>query len=190
MAELFRMGLRGVPLLVVCCGLFPRAADAHGIDLHVHVAGDSIRGRALFVGGGPVSGANVTVYAPSGSRLGSAKTDDEGAFTFIPREAVDHRIWVDAGGGHGTQYVVKAAELPGSVTRPAADGRRATDGDLERAIAAAVDPLHKKIDRLQSSIRLQDILGGIGYIVGLTGLWFYCKARRLRQKQRESESTS
>jgi nickel transport protein len=176
-------------LLAACCGVLPRFAGAHGIDLHVHIAGDSIRGRALFVGGGPVVGAKVTVYAPSGSRLGSTKTDGEGAFTFVPREAVDHRFWLQDGTGHGTEYLVKAADLPPLAAGDADAPATATDEDLQDAMENAVAPLHKKIDKLQSTIRLHDILGGIGYIVGLTGLWFYFQARRLQRRQRDSDSS-
>jgi nickel transport protein len=182
MAELLRAAGRGTLLLAALCGAFAGLARGHGIDLHVHAEGDLIRGRALFVGGGPVAGARVTVHAPSGSRLGSTQTDNQGVFTFVPREAVDHRFWLYDGAGHGAECTVKAGDLPASVMVNAVDGSAATAATLSKAVTDAVAPLHKKIDRLQSSIRLHDVLGGIGYIAGLTGFWFYFKALRLRRR--------
>jgi nickel transport protein len=192
MVEILRAGLPGALLMAALCGVFPRVAQAHGIRLHAHVEGDEICGRAEFVGGGAVAGAKITVYAPSGSRLGSTNTDDDGRFTFAPRETVDHRFWIQDGTGHGAEYIVKTAELPASILADAADGSGGASENLGKAIEDAVSrqvgPLHDKIDALQSSIRLHDILGGIGYIVGLTGLWFYFRARRPRGEQPGSDS--
>jgi nickel transport protein len=189
MADVYRSGLSGALLLAALCGVFPRVGQAHGIRLHAHIEGNVICGRAEFAGGGgAVAGARITVYAPSGSRLGSTKTDDEGRFTFAPQEAVDHRFWLQDGTGHGAEYIVKTAELPASVLADAAGGTSRASQSLketiEEAVSRQVGPLHEKIDDLRSSIRLHDILGGIGYIAGLTGLWFYFKARRLRKEQR------
>jgi nickel transport protein len=159
---------------------------AHGIHLHVRVEGEAICGRAEFVGGGPVAGTKITVYAPSGSRLGSAKTDEEGRFRFTPVEAVDHRFWLDDGVGHAAEHTVKAGELPASVLAGVSEGPPGGTTNVTKAIEDAVSrqigPLREEIDQLRGSIRLQDVLGGIGYIVGLTGLWFYFKARRARRE--------
>ena len=172
-----------VGIVAVSFVLCPGLASAHGIFLHVRVEGDAVRGTAEYVGGGAISGATVTVYALSGRRLGGAKTNDAGEFTFTPREAIDHRFWLDAGGGHGAEQVVAVADLPGSLLAAAKDpaasadqrgSAPAADADISRQIGA----LSAEIARLRHSIRFHDIVGGIGYIMGLTGLWFYLKARR------------
>ena len=64
--------------------------------------------------------------------------------------------------------------------------------DIQRAVADAVskeiDPLRKQINKYreelqeyQEKIRLHDILGGIGYIVGVAGLAFYLLGRRMER---------
>ncbi len=161
----------------------PKVAGAHGVFLHVRVEGEVIRGKAEYVGSGAIADAAITVYTPSGRRLGGTKTNDQGEFTFTPREVVDHRFWLNADSGHGAEQVVEAADLPGSLLAASGDVSpssdeppvaRTADSDIVRQIGT----LTEEVARLRRSIRFHDIVGGIGYIVGLTGLWFYFKARR------------
>ncbi len=165
----------------------PSTVGAHGVRVFAAVEGDSIQGHAEFVAGGPVTGARVEVFAPSGKSLGSTKTDGSGRFTFTPTEVVDHRFWVHDGSGHAAECTVATAELPASVLRSTGEPQNpGADGDVAATVEAAVSkyvrPLREEIADLRQSIRLHDILGGIGYIAGLTGLWFYLKARRTRRE--------
>jgi nickel transport protein len=53
--------------------------------------------------------------------------------------------------------------------------------DLETAIARTVarqiQPLREELIAAEDRVRLRDILGGVGYILGLTGLalWWRCR---------------
>jgi nickel transport protein len=78
-----------------------------------------------------------------------------------------------------------AALAPDTGTRPAADGATPeaapTDRtELERVVDAVVTrrirPLGEKLEAYEGRRRLADVLGGIGYILGLAGLVFYFKA--------------
>lgn len=44
---------------------------------------------------------------------------------------------------------------------------------IEEAVRRQVQPLARKIEQMEDRIRWSDVLGGIGYIVGLTGMGFY-----------------
>ncbi len=44
---------------------------------------------------------------------------------------------------------------------------------IEQAVRRQVQPLARKIEQLEDRLRWSDVLGGIGYIVGLTGMGFY-----------------
>lgn len=46
------------------------------------------------------------------------------------------------------------------------------------AVEQQVAALRRDLDRWRARLRLQDILGGIGYILGIFGLWAYVVARR------------
>ena len=51
---------------------------------------------------------------------------------------------------------------------------------LDMAIAKQLRPLREQLDRYEEKVRLHDILGGIGYIVGLMGLGYFLSARKTR----------
>jgi len=48
---------------------------------------------------------------------------------------------------------------------------------VERIVARGLRPLREDIERYEDKTRLHDILGGIGYIVGITGILFYVLGR-------------
>ncbi|MBR9726867.1 hypothetical protein ACFOD0_08245 [Shewanella intestini] len=47
------------------------------------------------------------------------------------------------------------------------------------AIAQAIIPLRKQLDAFEAEIRFRDIIGGLGYIAGLFGLWSMMRQRRV-----------
>ncbi|MCK4274896.1 MAG: hypothetical protein KAX78_00160 [Phycisphaerae bacterium] len=78
-------------------------------------------------------------------------------------------------------------ELPSGTDRH----ERATATEIRNAVAEAVSkqirPLREQLDKAQAQVRLHDILGGIGYIVGIAGIAFYLLAvRKLRKDTRSS----
>jgi nickel transport protein len=51
---------------------------------------------------------------------------------------------------------------------------------IERVLARQIHPLREALVAAEDRVRVQDILGGLGYILGLTGLglWWSCRAGR------------
>ncbi|WP_343867009.1 hypothetical protein [Caenispirillum bisanense] len=49
---------------------------------------------------------------------------------------------------------------------------------IARAVAREVNPLREQLEAYEEKVRLHDILGGLGWIAGLTGIAFYILARR------------
>ena len=78
----------------------------------------------------------------------------------------------------------KTAEAPANA--PAAAAAAVSDArlsDAERnlllqAVSNEIKPLRREIIALKEKNSLQSILGGLGYIAGLFGLWFFLAARR------------
>jgi len=59
------------------------------------------------------------------------------------------------------------------------------------AVAKQVAALRRDLDKYHNELRLQDILGGLGYILGVMGLAFYfLGVRRKESKERRSAGTS
>jgi nickel transport protein len=180
-------------------------ALAHKVVVFATVDGQTIRGEAYFRGGDPVRSATVSVVGPDRAPLGETTTDDEGKFTFPIRSHLAHTLIVDAGEGHAGEYTVSADELPGdlpdapSVSGPAVPeptipaelaletataSTRIHEETLEaevNALAGQVAALRKDLDQYKNQLRLQDLLGGVGYILGLMGLAFYFLGVRRRE---------
>jgi nickel transport protein len=54
----------------------------------------------------------------------------------------------------------------------------ALEAAIERAIARQIRPLREQLKAAEDRVLIQDILGGLGYILGLTGLALWWMARR------------
>jgi nickel transport protein len=181
--------------------LFPGGAAAHSLHVFARVEGNVIRGEAYFRGRVPARQAKVAVFDPDGRRLAETTTDDEGAFVVAIRRRCDHRIVVDAGEGHRAEWIVSAAELPDDLS-PATDvGTLAAEPSPDesgpppppaagqRDLAAKLDALNrqmvelrKQIDEYEHRTRVRDVLGGLGYILGIAGAAYYVLARRGRRE--------
>jgi len=180
-------------------------AHAHKMKLFAAVEGDTITGYAYFPGGGKAKHVKVTVRGPNGEAFGEVTTDDEGAFSFQARSRTDHVLTSESEDGHGATYTVAASELPeslpgmtvtagGEVSTPAAaapppDNPAQTPPAtppvevVERAVAAQIRPLREQLQHYEDLIRFRDVLGGIGYIVGVMGLISFLKTKK-RAKDR------
>ena len=176
-----------------------QAAYAHKLKLFATAEGKTISGYAYLSGGARLRDQMVQVLSPGGDNLGEAKTNDNGEFVFMATYKCDHLLRIDAGDGHGASFVVKADELPddlpvlGVPVKDAAEtsaeamatdriGQPASSTETEKVIAKAlgkqIRPLREQLDRLEDRIHLRDVLGGIGYILGIAGIAFYFLGRR------------
>jgi nickel transport protein len=157
------------------------SASAHKLKVFAFAEGETIRGLVYFSGNGPAQGTRIQVFDPDGVLLAEATTDREGHFTIIAARRVDHRIGADSGDGHHAEYVVRADEL--SPALPAIIGSSAAELEtmIERAVARQVGPLREQLDAFEDRVRWHDVLGGLGYILGITGIACYLIARRNRQ---------
>jgi len=171
-------------------------ASAHRLKVFASAIGSSIEGEAYFVGSGPAAGIDVTLRDKADKLLQSGKTGPDGKFALPASGNGDITVTVDAEDGHVARFTVAASELDPApaappvaapATMPASDNTAAIVAavapsvpmaDLEIAIARKVAPLAAQIDALQSALRIQDIVGGIGYIVGIFGLVAFLKSRR------------
>jgi len=141
----------------------------------------------------PARQAKVEALDPQGQKLGDTTTDDQGAFTYEARFCCDHRLVAKTSEGHAAECMVTAAELPRDL--PTRDGVPANappvaaanppqpsadapdDARLkkliEQAVARQVAPLQRELREYRDRTRFTDVVGGIGYILGITGILFY-----------------
>ena len=74
-----------------------------------------------------------------------------------------------------SQGALALAPMPGA-PEPALEPT--LEAAIERAVARQMRPLREEIQAAQDQARLRDVLGGIGYIAGITGLALWWRSRR------------
>lgn len=72
-----------------------------------------------------------------------------------------------------------AEPIPSIARTPISD--EALAAQIEQAVARQLRPLREQLDVHDARVRLQDVLGGIGYIAGLAGLALWWSAARRRR---------
>lgn len=186
---------------VMALGLVLPAA-AHKTIVFAWVDGDTVYTQSKFAGGRKVKDAAVEVFDAQGNRLLQGKTDDRGEFSFkIPQKA-DMRIVVSAGTGHRGEWVLSAEEVsdlpppsPAPTERAPASEEVApqpvsvsgtSSAEIQAAVEKALDKKLKPILKMLADARNQgpsihDIVGGIGYILGLVGLGAYINSRKKKK---------
>jgi len=183
-------------LLAIATMFVGDTAYAHKLKLFATGEGREISGYVYFPGGGRAQGLTVTALAPDGSELGKAVTDAQGEFTIPAKFRCDHALVAETEDGHKATFLVEAAELDAGLSLlgaapPAEAGAQgpahsAAGGEapshvseerlrslVDQAVREQVRPLREQLEGYEERTRFRDVLGGIGYIVGATGLAFY-----------------
>jgi nickel transport protein len=191
---------------LLALGIFlhlPAPAFAHKLNVFVEsLEGATIHGYAYFPGDVAARQVDVIIRDGAGRELGRTVTDDKGKFTFTARARVDHYLVAETAEGHRGQYIVHAAALPDSLPAdgpapdssshgapstaeppgapPASQGKESEPvgvRDQLSALGRQVDELRWQVCQYEDRLRFRDILGGIGYILGIAGVAFYIRAR-------------
>jgi nickel transport protein len=201
--HLLAFWVQGVVVLLAL-GVFTTPALAHRVLVFAYAEGDTIHTESKFIPDTPVRQGKVQVLdQKTGKELLTGKTDDQGKFSFkIPAEAatqkMDLNIVVEAAMGHRGSWLLKAgsylsgatpgkaaAPAPASPAAPAAPQTKAANVEQQALEAAVNKALERQLAPIKEMLTeltihrtsLQDILGGIGYILGLFGLWAYFQSR-------------
>jgi len=162
------------PCVLAAFWLVPLSATAHGIHVSARVEGHMIRGKAYYHGDSPVRDAKIRALDPSDDEIATTQTDAEGEFSLKAQFRCDHRLLVEVGDGHGAEFLIKASQLPGDL--PARGDKPVSAASSEvslETIRNELSELRNQLQRHEERIRIQDLLGGIGYIFGIAGVAYY-----------------
>jgi len=188
---------RFAPILLALA-LFSGPLQAHLLKVFAATEGDRIDGSVYYVGGAKAEGAAVVIRTPEGRILAELSTDADGGFVFSVSEHIDHLITAETLEGHQGSWTVSAGELAGEmptpvgIAVPSATGAAETGGMsgavgplgssletlVEGAVARQIRPLREQILEHEARVRLRDLLGAIGYTVGVVGVVLWWRARR------------
>jgi nickel transport protein len=198
------LGIQGV-LVILALGLFATSAWAHRMLVFAYAEGDTIQVESKFVPDTPVHQGRVQVLdSKTGQVLVRGQTDDQGRFSFqIPPKAksehLDLKIVVESTMGHRGEWLLKAASYltgasmgkavepaPAAAAAPKAPDTRAVPLDqqaleaaLQKTLERQLAPIKEKLTELSvHRTSLTDIIGGLGYIMGIFGLWAYLQSKK------------
>ncbi|MEJ2641749.1 MAG: hypothetical protein P8010_19460 [Desulfosarcinaceae bacterium] len=181
------------------------SAWGHGLSVFAWVEGQQVMVESKFSGGKRPVNATVRVLAPDGRELLTGKTDDQGRWAFDLPQKTALKIVLEAGTGHQAEWDLRAEEVgaatvattppaplaqepsaPQAPAGAAAPGGADLEARLARVVAQALQPINARLAHIEYERRgpsLQDILGGLGYILGLVGIAAYVQARRIRDSR-------
>lgn len=184
--------------IVLAFFLLQNVAWAHRVNVFAFIDGDEIQVECSFSKSQKVKNGKIAVTdLETDELLLEGVTDESGRFRFRPPETflrAGHglNIRLYAGEGHQSDWKMPAAEVhalapdtaPPPVQPRAAPVRTQPESaDLEamldRMLERKLAPIREAIARQETSgPNLRDIIGGIGWILGLLGLATYMKYRR------------
>jgi nickel transport protein len=187
-----------VALLTGMLILTATMAHAHKVTVFAWVEGDTIHTESKFSGGKLVQGGKIEVFDQQGNKLLEGTTDERGGFSFPVPLRAELKIVLVAGSGHSNHWIVRAEELGGGMAgdaspAPAKSQEQTAAGSADVSVCACPDTrqierivqlsLDQKLAPLKAQLAdpawgLRDILGGVGYILGLMGLASYIHYRK------------
>nr|WP_242466352.1 hypothetical protein [Chromatium okenii] len=180
--------------MLICLGAISSTpALAHRLQVFASADGVEIVGSAYFAGGAKAAGATILIQDAAAQPLATLTTAADGSFRYRAQTASDHLVIADSGDGHQAQWLVTAAELAGlnpqlpnlkssqpTVSKGLVEPTPLETAQLaaiEQAVARQIRPLREELAAAAARASFRDVLGGIGYIFGFTGILLWWRHR-------------
>ena len=176
---------------------------AHRVWIYAWVEGTTIHTESKFSGHRDVKNGKITVYDLEGTHLLEGQTDTLGKFSFKAPKDTGVRIVLDTGTGHRAEWTIPLKEIREAESGQTGSGMPIESNEVKASTSTGPTPLSQPVTRedirlavekavdkkLAPVIRMlaessnpapsfTDILGGIGYIIGLVGVAAYFHYRR------------
>lgn len=170
--------------------LMPLQANAHKIHVFAWVSGNTVTVESASSSNHPlVKGAVTVKNGKTDEILIQGTGDSKGIFTFelppsVKENAVDLLISVTGGEGHQAEWLLPAEEYLAEISaskHPAQQTLRneALEELLRKIMAEELAPIKRTLAKAQEQKPgFREIMGGIGYLLGLAGLIAWLKNKR------------
>ena len=168
---------------------------AHKVNVFAYVEGEKIYTESYFNDGKKCIYSKIEVFDNQGNKLLEGLTDKEGEFSFeVPSEDGDLKIVLTASMGHRAEYSISADEIRGSAGLIKEENEEPVSivspetslVDLKEIQSIIEDTLDEKLKPIMREIKKSredkisstEIIGGIGYIIGIFGIIAYFLSRK------------
>lgn len=194
----------------ILLAVFDNVAFAHKVMIFAWVEGDTIYTQSKFSGGKKVNGGKIVVLDLSKKKLLEGVTDEKGEFSFKIPKTTDLKIVLDASMGHKAEWNVPSEEILAAMAthaeskiensvsqssnseikfvpkKPAIKATNLEKREIQKMINNSLDiklaPIANMLITLSNpKPKMTEIIGGVGYIVGIVGVALYCLNRRKKQ---------
>ncbi len=199
-----RRGFRVVRDAVMLLLVVSSTAYAHKVSIYAYAEDGMIHAEGYFADGTRSRNSRIEVFdAKTGEKLLEGRTDDEGRFTFKIPKVTPIRLVLLASMGHRNDYTIDEEEVRKAMGLQAPAGGKAektergsghppspaalpaaSPGEIEAVVSRVLErklqPVTTMLLKLQEESGrpgVTEILGGIGYIIGLMGMAMYFKGR-------------
>jgi nickel transport protein len=168
-------------------------AIAHKINIFAWAEGQTVFTESYFTGGKLIEGGLVEVFDPAGQKLLEGRTDQKGEFSFKLPQKTDLLLVLTASMGHKSDFTLKVENADEAA--PAAEPAKIT-GELspdtvtvdmrqlrtviEETLDLRLKPIYRSLAdaKRREGPSLTNIIGGLGYIIGIMGLILYVRSRK------------
>ncbi|HER25412.1 MAG TPA: hypothetical protein ENO17_10245 [Candidatus Atribacteria bacterium] len=175
---------------------------AHKVNIFAYVEADKVITESYFNDGKKCMDSKIEVLDSKGNKLLEGLTDGEGMFSFkVPSEGSlsgDLILILTASMGHRAEYIIPVNELGGDVaglakekseelapnifTEVSSFGLKEIQSLIEDTLDKKLEPIMREIIKIEKSktdsISPPEIVGGIGYIIGIFGIIAYFLSRK------------
>lgn len=182
-------------LLVLLLILSPTWSMAHSMYVFAYIDGGLIKGEGAYGDGGPASGAAIEIHDSDGLLIGQTNASADGTFSLpLKKGRPPFMVEIRDGGGHASTSTFGQEQSPkpkpsaakSDQPRPSEPDRAATAAshalrdEWVRMLRDELAPIKAQLARLSSrnTIGLAEVVGGLGWIVGLAGLALWFKSRK------------
>jgi nickel transport protein len=172
---------------------WPPVLWAHSVSIYAWIEGDRVFTESFFSGGSRAAHSQIAVFDKGGNKLLTGKTDSQGMFSFKLPQKEDLKIELRTPEGHRAEFNLKVGEKPVSEDRQNSENTEKqppivgvpclSEEEIRTVVEEALDEKLEPIkERLAASQKggpgITEILGGIGYIIGLMGVAIYFSHRK------------
>jgi len=174
------------------------SAFAHKVNIFAYVEGGRVYTESYFSDGKKCIESKIEVFNNQGNKLLEGLTDGEGEFSFeVSPEDGDLRIVLTAGMGHRAEYSISADEIRGSAglikeepeepvslisPETSLVDLKEIQSIIEDTLDEKLKPIMREMKEIKKSqedkISPTEIIGGIGYIIGIFGIVAYFLSRK------------
>lgn len=174
------------------------SAFAHKVNVFAYVEGEKIYTESYFNDGKKCIDSKIEVFDNQGNKLLEGLTDKEGEFSFeVPLGDENLKIVLTASMGHRAEYSISADEIRGSVglikeeneepvsiVFPETSSVDSKEIQLitEDTLDEKLKPIMREMKEIKKSqedrISPTEIIGGVGYIIGIFGIAAYFLSRK------------